>query len=186
MSTDSSDNSESKPPVTTPLKRGRGRPTSFKPEYIQRVYDMARFGAIDRQIASNFGITEQNFALWKNKYPELLESLHRAKDELDGEVELSLFKRAMGYSHPEEKVFFGKDNEVIRVTTTKHYPPDAACLIFWLKNRRPLHWRDQLHHALQADIRLTVDAPRESMEEWLKRVEEEERVKAIDVTPPAG
>ena len=53
------------------------------------------------------------------------------------------YHRAMGYSHPEEKIFCSKDGEVTRVMTTRHYPPDTTAFIYWTKNRMPEHFRDK-------------------------------------------
>jgi hypothetical protein len=63
------------------------------------------------------------------------------RDIADANVGKSLYDRAMGYSHPEDKIFV-HNGETIIVPTTKHYPPDTASAIFWLKNRQPAKWRD--------------------------------------------
>ena len=46
-----------------------------------------------------------------------------------------------GFEHPEEKIFFtpsaAEDKQVVRVQTTRHYPPNIAAIIFWLCNKLP-------------------------------------------------
>lgn len=59
----------------------------------------------------------------------------------DDLVEASLFSRAVGYSHPDEKLYL-IDNKIERAKTTKHYAPDTTAAIFWLKNRQPDKWRE--------------------------------------------
>lgn len=125
-----------------PPKRGRGRPSKYKPEYVREGEKLCRLGATDAQIADFFGVTESTLYLWKVTYAEFSEALKRGKAELDSQVEQSLFRRAMGYSHQSEKVFQFQ-GQVIRAETVEHYPPDPTSMIFWLKNRQPEKWRDR-------------------------------------------
>jgi hypothetical protein len=57
-------------------------------------------------------------------------------------VASKLFHRAIGYEHPEDKIFNNNGEEMV-VPTIKHYPPDTTAAIFWLKNRQPDKWRDR-------------------------------------------
>ena len=59
----------------------------------------------------------------------------------DADVAASLYHRAMGYSHPEDKIFL-HEGKVVRAQTTRHYPPDTGAAMAWLKNRQGLYWRD--------------------------------------------
>ena len=122
-----------------------GRPTKFQPEYCEQAAKLARLGATDLEIADFFGVAESTIYLWKNVHPEFSEAIKRSKDEVDNLVEQSLYRRAMGYTHPEEKVFH-QNGEIFTHQTIKHYPPDATSMIFWLKNRRPDEWRDRVEH----------------------------------------
>lgn len=121
------------------------RPSSFKEEYIEQAKKLCLLGAVDKEIANFFGVSEQTLNTWKKKHPEFLESLKEAKEEADSKVIRSLFERATGYSHPEDKIF-NQGGEALIVPTTKHYPPDATSMIFWLKNRQPEKWRDRQEH----------------------------------------
>lgn len=122
-----------------------GRPSAFKPEYVEQARKLCLLGAIDKDLADFFGVSEQTVNSWKEKHPEFLESLNKSKAESDAKVVRSLYERAMGYSHPEDKIFgtLDKDGEPLIVPTTKHYPPDTTACIFWLKNRQPEDWRDK-------------------------------------------
>ena len=103
----------------------------------------ARDGLTDEQIAHNIGITAATLYVWKNKYPEISETLKKGKEVVDIHVENALLKRALGYEYTEERVeISGKDGKKV-IRTTKYIPPDTTAQIFWLKNRRPDRWRDR-------------------------------------------
>jgi transcriptional regulator with XRE-family HTH domain len=119
-----------------------GRPTVFSDEIKDRVKLFARKGFTDKEIAQGIGITKETLNNWKKKYPDFFTSINEWKALPNAEVERSLFERACGYSHPEDKVFCN-NGEIIVQPTIKHYPPDPTAIIFWLKNRRPDKWRDK-------------------------------------------
>ena len=121
---------------------GAGRPSKYKPEYCEQAGKLCLLGATDKQIADFFGVAESTLNLWKEKHPELSESLKETKIHADKQVERSLYERATGYKHAEDKVF-NNNGEPLIVPTTKHYPPDTTAAIFWLKNRQPDKWRDK-------------------------------------------
>lgn len=103
----------------------------------------ARDGLTDEQIAHNIGITAATLYVWKNKYPEISETLKKGKEVVDIHVENALLKRALGYEYTEERVEISdKDGKKV-IRTTKYIPPDTTAQIFWLKNRRPDRWRDR-------------------------------------------
>jgi transposase-like protein len=113
-----------------------GVPSTYKPEYAQQAYRFCLLkNSTDAQLAQFFGVYEQTINDWKKQFPEFNESIKKGKDIADANVAASLYERAVGYSHPEEKIFL-HEGEVIRVQTTKHYPPDTAAAFIWLKNRQ--------------------------------------------------
>lgn len=119
-----------------------GRPTKYKKEYAEQAAKLCFLGATDEMLADFFNVCEATINNWKSSHPDFLESIKESKAALDSRVERSLFERAMGYSHPEEKVFCN-NGEITTHQTTKHYPPDSTSMIFWLKNRQPEKWRDK-------------------------------------------
>lgn len=119
-----------------------GRPSKYKPEYVEQAAKLVRLHAGDREIADFLGVNEATIHRWKLAHPEFCESLTRTKEEVDAQVEQSLWRRANGYSHKSEKVFQFQ-GQIVRAETVEHYPPDPTSMIFWLKNRQPDKWRDK-------------------------------------------
>ena len=105
-------------------------------------YAHCLLGARNEDLATLFGVKRQTIDNWIKTYPEFKEAILKGRDEADAIVVQRLYARAKGYSHPEEKVFCNQ-GEIITHTTTKHYPPDPTSIIFWLKNRQPMLWRDK-------------------------------------------
>lgn len=122
-----------------------GRPTAYRPEYAQQVYKLCLLRATDVELADFFGVSERTLNTWKDKHPEFLQSITRGKVQADAEVAEKLRERAMGYSHPEEKIF-QSGGEIIRAETIRHYPPDTQAASLWLRNRQPDKWRDKQDH----------------------------------------
>lgn len=123
-------------------KNKGGRPSPFDNIDMKQVEKLAVQGWTDVQMADFFGVTEQTWTNWKNSKPKFFGSLKNWKVAADARVERTLYERATGYSHPEDKVFNDNGTALI-VPTIKHYPPDTTAAIFWLKNRQPKEWRDK-------------------------------------------
>lgn len=121
---------------------GAGRPSKFGDLDMEQVRKVAEKGWTDKEMADFFDVCISTWDKWKAGNERFLQSLRDWKDIADDEMEMSLYQRGMGYSHPEDKVFFHEGKPVV-VPTTKHYPPDSTSMIFWLKNRRRDDWRDR-------------------------------------------
>jgi len=120
----------------------RGRPTKYKNEYAQQAYKLCLLGATDKELADFFEVDEATINRWKQSEPEFCESIKKGKEIADAEVANKLYHRAIGYEHPEDKIF-QYEGEPVVVPTVKHYPPDPTAAIFWLKNRQKDKWRDK-------------------------------------------
>jgi hypothetical protein len=119
-----------------------GRPSKFKPEFVEQARKLAQLGATDREIAEFFEVAESTLNLWKGEHPEFSESLKVGKDVADDRVEQALYRRALGYTHDAVKIAVNASGEVTQVPHVEHYAPDTTAAIFWLKNRRKDQWRD--------------------------------------------
>ena len=112
-------------------------------------------GATDAELAAAFSVTTTTIGNWKNQHPEFLAALKEGKQEADCTIAASLYERAKGYEYIRQVPFKVKhvkyDNgkrlseteEVITVDVLEKVPPETTAMIFWLKNRRPVEWRDR-------------------------------------------
>ena len=122
-----------------------GRPSKFKPEYVEQARKLTQLGATDREVAKFFNVSEQTLNTWKHVHLEFLESLKLGKETADRRVEQSLYRRAVGYSYDAVKIM-GYEGEYTHVPYVEHLPPDTTACIFWLKSRRREQWRDRFEH----------------------------------------
>ena len=132
-----------------------GRPTNYKKEYDEQAYKLCFLVCSTKEMADFFGVSEVTFNAWKKKHPEFLKSLKEGKSVADANVAKSLYLRALGYYHPEDKIF-NDNGEPLIVPTVKHYPPDPTAAIFWLKNRKPAEWRDKRDVQVEGNMTFSV------------------------------
>lgn len=149
-----------------------GRPTLYQEDYVEQVYKLCILGATDKDIAEFFNVRESTINNWKIKHPEFLESLRRGKMMADADMAVSLYKRGMGYSHPETHVSNYK-GEITLTEIIKHYPPEVGAAFLFLKNRHPDKWKDKIE--LKEDINLNVFPPKEELDAIYDRALEEAR-----------
>lgn len=118
-----------------------GRPSKYDPKFAKQAYELSLLGAIDKQLADFFDVSVDTIHEWKKVHPEFSYALKEAKDYADAQVVKSLYQRATGYSHEEDKIFIDKGQAII-VPTRKHYPPDTLACIYWLNNRQSANWKN--------------------------------------------
>ena len=129
---------------------------------LTRIFGWARDGLTDEQIAHNMGVSMGTLNEWKNRFPQIIESLKAGKEPVDIQVENALLKRALGYEYDEvteetEKIPYRDNGEQKFIERTKiktkhvTVPPDVTAQIFWLKNRKPKQWRDRVEQAVSID-----------------------------------
>lgn len=117
-----------------------GRPSKFNGQILEKMLQLAELGKTHQQIADIIGVHVRTIENWMGKHPDIMWALKEAKQIADDLVEASLFSRAVGYSHPEEKIF-QYEGSIVRANTTKHHPPDVTAALAWLHNRKPDEWR---------------------------------------------
>jgi hypothetical protein len=118
-----------------------GRPTKYKAEYAIQAKKLCSLGAIDTEIADFLNIDISTLYRWKNKHKGFCEAIKLGKEPANERAKLALYHRALGYSHPEDKIL-SVNGEVQVIPTVKHYPPDSTALIFFLRNRLPEEFRN--------------------------------------------
>lgn len=130
----------------------------------------ARKGLTDEQIAKNMGVRRSTLSDWKNKYPDISDALKKGKEVVDIEVENALLRKALGFSYVEEtrerrfNKTTGEYEMMVVKSVKKHCPPDTIAAIFWLKNRKPMDWRERNRESVADNIddgvEIINDAPR--------------------------
>ena len=114
---------------------------------LTKIEAWARDGLTEEQISKNMGIAYSTLRVWKNKFSALSAALKRGKEVVDIEVENSLLKAAKGYFVDEEKTYISEVGGVVtkrKEITKKYIAPNTTAQIFWLKNRKPIEWRDRV------------------------------------------
>lgn len=117
-------------------------------------------------IANCLGVDVSTIEYWIRTQPEFAEAMNRGKCPADAKVAHSLYRSAIGYSHPETVILtntvkeYDENGKVIRsynepllVQTIKHYPPNAFAAFKWLTIRqRVLGWADTQNINITQDI----------------------------------
>lgn len=126
-----------------------GRPSDFKPEFVEQALKLCKLGATDREVAEFFETDPRTLRRWKVAHADLAAAMAAGKTEADERVVASLYQRALGYNDGE-----------------KHIPADVVACIFWLKNRRPDEWRDvkAVDHSGTINHKHVSDLPDEALE----------------------
>lgn len=143
---------------TAKKKNPGGRPVKYKVAYAKQAFRHCLLGATDKELAELFEVTEKTINLWKHKYPKFLQSVKEGKTDADAKVAESMFKRAIGYEHPEDKIFCTNGAVTVQ-PTIKHYPPDGPTCMNWLKNRQPGKFRDKTDHEITGKDGKPLAAP---------------------------
>lgn len=130
-----------------------GRPSKYEARFPKMAAKACELGATHQDLADLFDVSIDTVTTWIKEHPKFSASIKEAKLRADEQVEKSLFKRALGYSHEDvdiRTVAIGNgQSEIVKTPLTKHYPPSEVACIFWLKNRKPKEWRDKQDVALQ-------------------------------------
>jgi hypothetical protein len=158
-----------------------GRPTVFKPEFIEQANKLAASGLTDFEIAKFFDISDRTLYRWLHDHPKFCQALKIGKEALDDRVERSLFHRAIGYTHNAVKIMTLTDRdgesssqEIVKVPYEEHIPPDTAAAIFWLRNRRRTKWKNsdgEVGQITNLSFTLNIGAASERIEENMKTID---------------
>ena len=138
-------------------KRGRGRPTAYKPEFAAQAAKLCEMGATDSEIAGFFEVHVATVYRWQAAHPEFCDALKTGKEVANERVERSLYHKAVGYTFESVKIFMPAGHEKpVYAPYREHVPPDTTAAIFWLKNRRPDDWRDKQQHEHTGAIAINI------------------------------
>lgn len=138
-----------------PVKRGRGRPklikprnvggrpTKYRPEYVDQVRHLVERGYTMTQVAEFLGVNRDSLFTWQHEHPELLAAAREGRDMQDDNVEASLYKRAIGFETKETREVVRGGKVVERIITKKQFAPDTGAAFIWLQNKRPGQWKNR-------------------------------------------
>lgn len=118
--------------MTDKPKHPGGRPTDYSPDLPEKVKSLCLLGMTDKELAKSLDISERTLNVWKQTYPEFMQSIREGKEIADANVAKSLYKRACG---------------------TDEIPADTRAAQFWLMNRRRQDWtQDQDKQGLSVNV----------------------------------
>lgn len=139
-----------------------GRPSKLREEFIQKIPELIRAGASQKEIAAIFGITQQAVSFWVKNNPKFFVEWNYHKAIIDGKVEQKLYESAVGAVTKETRT---KTDVLGREQVTyveREHAPDVEAAKFWLSNRRPESWKirqpDESMHT--TPIQVVVNIPR--------------------------
>lgn len=109
---------------------------------ISLITSWRRNGVAMDEIANRIGVSPTTLDRWRQGSEEMDRALTITDDLVDGMVEGSLFKRAMGYDYEEETYTVDETGrKVLTRVVKKHVPADVKAMAIWLYNRRSGAWR---------------------------------------------
>lgn len=114
-------------------------------------------GAIDQDLADFFNVQRSTISAWKNDYPAFKEALVSAKSDANAKVKRSLYERACGYQHAEDKIFLYEGKPVV-VETVKNYPPEPRACEYWLNNRDSENWSSKQTLDIPTGLTIKIDS----------------------------
>lgn len=104
---------------------------------------LAKLGLTNNEIAEVLGIGTKTFTKWVSRSPGVKASLLKGRRLADTHVANSLYNQAIGFTLPEEKLFYNsKTDTVVKAQTKRHIPPSVVAGVFWLKNRHKGVWAE--------------------------------------------
>jgi hypothetical protein len=132
--------------------------SKYQPSFTIDARRIMGEGKCEYDVAQALEVHPDTFSQWKKDHEPLRLAIEAGRQDSYNRAERALFERAIGYSHPEEKLLVvsngqGQGSSVERHKTTQHYPPDPTALKYYLGNKRPDQWKDR--H--EVNSRITID-----------------------------
>src|ERR1700680_3651098 len=107
---------KTKGPSRPTPKLSRGRPSSYRPEFVPQVQQLCEIGCTEYEVAEFFKVSVNALWRWRIQHPEFRQAMSQTKEMADERVTGSLYHRAVGYTFKSEKVFQHK-GEIVRTNT---------------------------------------------------------------------
>lgn len=150
-----------------PAKARRGRPTKFRPEFVEQARKLCLLGLTDGELADFFGVDEATIHRWKHTHKDFCESILTGKVLADSNVADSLYRSAVGGHFVTEERPVGGENGAASVQPLKRQvAPSVQAQSLWLRNRQPHLWRDRVE--VKADVSIDPFPPKEKLQALLE------------------
>ena len=122
-----------------------GRPTKWKPEFMEQGKELVLSGFTHVKLAKFFKITTETLYQWIKENREFSDTLGKARDDYQtGKVEKSLHRRANGFRYTERIREPDESGKMVVVRETSRMAlPETPAIIFVLKNRKGERWKDR-------------------------------------------
>ena len=137
-----------------------GRPTSFRPEFVDQARQLCQLGATDVEVARFFKVHPCTIYEWRATIPEFSEALRTGKSLADERIKRSLYQRGIGYDYKSiktEERLVGKTLKLVKRTTSiEHMPGDVGAQKLWLINRCPKEFREKVDVAHEVGPEMTA------------------------------
>jgi len=140
-------------------KNSGGAPSKFDkidPDMIMR---LSAIGASLDQMAYFFGVHYDTLYKYKKTHPEYFNAILQGQKNSNDRVKRALLERAVGYNHPEKKVFCYQ-GEIVEHEVVKHYPPDVDAIWKWLLNKMPEEFKDkkEVHQTGETSTKVMIES----------------------------
>lgn len=165
----------------TNLPKARTGPKGFWSENIlEQVFQLARFGMTDKEIAEIFMLNVNTIDNWKRTKPGFDKALQNGRLISSLAVVDSIHKSACGYTYDEEYYEYKKSPEGIEVLISRkvikrYMPPDMKAAIYLLKARHGDKWADvhktEFSGSLSVAVKqIDLEGLTEDEKKWLKSI----------------
>jgi hypothetical protein len=130
------------------------RPYKWDPRMIKDIKKMALQGHSKQSMADYLDVSIRTFEYWEKTKPEFKKALKKSTTFALSQVAHALFKRALGFSHP-ETIVTNYQGKVTKTVVMKYVIPDvqAALKILALRDRE--HWAEILKS--EANVNINVN-----------------------------
>lgn len=141
-----------------PEKSSFGRPPKYRSEFAEQARRYCLLGAIDKQLAEFFAVSDKTIENWRRKYPDFKKACIDGKAVADARVAEGIYRSAIGAVTI--KIRRKTINESGLESTSeeeRELPPDVGAATFWLKNRQPSNWRERIEQQINHGDSLSAE-----------------------------
>lgn len=120
-----------------PLLRPDAPAPRYHPSFAKKALRASASGFTRRETCRYLEVGEDTLNLWAMIYTEFQSALRSNPYARAERVEDALYRRALGYEVPAEKIMIDKRNDVVREPYLQHIPPDTSAAIAILSVYKP-------------------------------------------------